>query len=55
LKNAGIESIRLFGQGYNIALFCVRQGLNPQYNFSGSTDFAYTPNRVISGGINIKF
>jgi len=55
LKNAGIESIRLFGQGDNIALFSVRQGLNPQYNFSGSTDFAYTPNRIISGGINIKF
>ena len=55
LKNAGIETIRLFAQGDNIALFSARQGLNPQYNFSGSTDFAYTPNRVISGGINIKF
>jgi hypothetical protein len=55
LKNAGIESIRFFAQGDNLAIFSARQGLNPQYNFSGSTDFAYTPNRVISGGLNIKF
>jgi hypothetical protein len=55
LKNAGVETIRLFAQGDNLAIFSARQGLNPQYNFSGSTDFAYTPNRVISGGINIKF
>lgn len=55
LKSIGLESIRVFAQGDNIAIFSARQGLNPQYNFTGSTNFAYTPNRVISGGINIKF
>ncbi len=55
LKSIGLESVRVFAQGDNIALYSARQGLNPQYNFSGSTDFVYTPNRVISGGFNVKF
>lgn len=51
----GVQSIRVFAQGDNLAVFSARQGLNPQYNFTGSTDFAYTPNRVISAGVNIRF
>mgnify|MGYP001165960979 CR=1 FL=1 len=55
LKNIGLETIRVFTQGDNLAVFAARKGLNPQMNFSGSTDFVYTPNRVISAGINVKF
>ncbi len=55
LKNIGLETIRVFAQGDNLAVFAARKGLNPQMNFSGSTDFVYTPNRVISAGINVKF
>ncbi len=54
-KRLGIESVRIFAQGDNIAIFSARQGLNPQYNFSGSTDFVYTPTRTISAGLNLKF
>lgn len=53
--NIGINSLRLFAQGDNLAIFSAREGLNPQQNFSGSTDFVYTPSRVISAGLNIKF
>lgn len=55
IANVGIESIRVFAQGDNLALFSARQGLNPQYDFEGTTSYVYTPNRVISGGINIRF
>ncbi len=55
LKSKGLESIRIFAQGDNLAIFSARQGLNPQYNFTGSTDFVYTPNRIISSGIHVKF
>ncbi len=55
LRTLGLESARIFVQGDNLYLFSHRQGMNPQYNFSGSTDFAYTPNRIISAGINVKF
>ena len=54
LKNAGIESIRIFAQGDNLAIFSARQGLN-----LGMTSVdqltSLIPNRVISGGLNIKF
>ena len=55
LQNIGLETIRVFAQGDNLKVFAARDGLNPQQNFSGSTDFVYTPNRVISAGINVKF
>lgn len=55
LRSLGLESARVFVQGDNLYLFSHRQGMNPQYNFTGSTDFAYTPNRIVSVGINVKF
>lgn len=51
----GLKSIRVFAQGDNLAIFSARQGLNPQYNFSGTTDYVYTPNKTISAGVNLKF
>ncbi len=55
LKKYGLNSVRVFMQGDNLAIFSARKGLNPQYNFSGSTDFVYSPNRTISGGVNVRF
>ena len=55
LKKLGLESIRIFVQGDNFYLFTHRQGLNPQFNFTGNTDYTYTPNKTISVGLNIKF
>lgn len=51
----GLKSIRVFAQGDNLAIFSARQGMNPQYNFSGTTDYVYTPNKTISAGVNLKF
>lgn len=55
LKRAGLSSLRYFIQGENLAIFSARQGLNPQFNFTGTTDYAYTPNRIVSMGINLNF
>lgn len=54
-NNIRISSIRVFAQGDNLAVFSARKGLNPQYNFTGTTDYVYTPNRTISAGVNVKF
>ncbi|WP_343536643.1 SusC/RagA family TonB-linked outer membrane protein [Sphingobacterium thalpophilum] len=51
----GLKGIRVFVQGDNLAIFSARQGLNPQYNFTGTTSYVYTPNKTISGGVNLKF
>lgn len=55
LKTLGLETIRIFAQGDNLYLFTHRKGLDPQYNFTGTTDFVYSPNKVITFGFNVKF
>nr|MCR5004177.1 SusC/RagA family TonB-linked outer membrane protein [Bacteroidales bacterium] len=55
LKKLDIESLRLFATLDNIALFSHLDGMDPQYSFTGSTSYTYTPTRVISAGIDLKF
>jgi len=55
VKSIGLKSIRVFAQGDNLAVFSARQGLNPQFNFTGTTDYVYSPNKTISAGVNLKF
>ena len=54
-NKAGIKSLRLFATGDNIALFSKIQGLNPQYDTTGGTSWAYTPTRTFSLGVDINF
>ena len=54
-KAAGIKSLRFFATGDNLWIFTKLNGLNPQYNISGGTSWAYTPTRTISLGIDINF
>ncbi|MCR4825092.1 MAG: TonB-dependent receptor [Bacteroidales bacterium] len=54
-QQAGIKSLRLFATGDNLWLFTKLNGLNPQYNMTGGTSWAYTPTRTISLGIDINF
>jgi TonB-linked SusC/RagA family outer membrane protein len=55
LQKAGIESIRAFVSFDNLALFSHLDGLNPQHNFTGSTNYAYTPVRTSLLGFELKF
>ena len=52
---AGIKSLRIFALGDNLFLFTKLKGMNPQYNTTGGTSWAYTPTRAISLGIDINF
>ena len=54
-QKAGIKSLRLFATGDNIALFSKLNGLNPQYNYTGGTSWAYTPTRAFTVGVDINF
>lgn len=49
------ESVRVFGTADNLAVFSHLDGMDPQYNFSGGTDYTYTPSKTISFGIDIRF
>ena len=55
LQRANLNSVRVFGSVDNVALFSHLQGMDPQYNFSGSTDYSYTPNRTWSLGVEVNF
>lgn len=55
LQTIGVESLRLFTTVENLYLFSHLQGMDPQYNFTGTTDYVYTPSRTVAVGIDIKF
>lgn len=55
LQNVGIESVRAYVAVDNLAIFSHLDGMNPQFNFAGSTDFSYTPVRTSLFGIELKF
>lgn len=55
LQNVGIESLRAYIAFDNVALFSHLDGMNPQHNFSGSTNFSYTPVRTSLLGVELKF
>ena len=55
LNKVNMNSVRVFASVDNLALFTHLQGMDPQYNFSGSTDYVYTPNKTWSLGIEVNF
>jgi TonB-linked SusC/RagA family outer membrane protein len=55
LQNVGIQSMRAYVALDNVALFSYLDGMDPQHNFSGSTNFSYTPVRTNLVGIELKF
>jgi len=55
LRVIGLKHLRVYASGDNLALFTHLKGMDPQYSLSGGTGYAYTPSRVISFGVDVKF
>ncbi len=55
MKAINMQSIRFTLSGDNLYLFSAKKGMDPQYNFSGSTGYTYTPERTVSFGVEINF
>jgi hypothetical protein len=55
LRTVGIERFRAYVSFDNLALFSHLDGMNPQHNFTGGTDFTYTPVGTSLLGIELKF
>ena len=55
MQKARLGSVRVFASVDNLALFTHLQGMDPQYNFSGQTNYAYTPNKTWSLGFEVNF
>ena len=54
-RKAGLQSARVFATADNLYLFSHLDGMDPQYNFSGGTDYTYTPNKTVAFGVDINF
>lgn len=51
----GVSLLRVYVTLDNMALFNYLDGMDPQYNFSGSTDYVYSPNKTYTVGLNLNF
>jgi TonB-linked SusC/RagA family outer membrane protein len=52
----GISTLRVYVSMENVWYLSARQGLDPRYSFTGSTNNqVYSPIRTISGGVTIQF
>jgi len=54
-SKVGMSRARVYISGENLFLINARKGMNVQQNFSGTTSNVYTPNRVVTLGLNVKF
>ena len=55
ISKAGLSNVRVFTSVDNLALWTHLDGMDPQYSFSGSTDYVYSPNKTWSFGLEVKF
>ena len=55
ISKAGLQNVRVFASVDNLALFTHLDGMDPQYNFSGGTNYDYAPNRTWTLGFEVKF
>ena len=55
LKKAGMQSLRLSATADNVFILTHLKGMDPQYDFTGGTNFGYVPTRTISFGIDVTF
>jgi TonB-linked SusC/RagA family outer membrane protein len=55
LDKVDIQTLRVFASADNLYLFSHLDGMDPQYNFSGGTSYSYSPSRIITIGLNLKF
>ncbi|NLK80001.1 MAG: hypothetical protein GX281_04720, partial [Bacteroidales bacterium] len=54
-KKMGVSLLRIYITLDNMTMFNYLNGMDPQYNFSGSTDYVYSPNKTYTIGLNLNF
>lgn len=54
-KTIKLETVRIAASAENVLLFTHLKGMDPQFNFSGGTNFGYVPPRIVSLGLEVKF
>jgi len=55
LSRLKVGQLKFYVSGENLAVISKRKGLNPAESFNGTNSAVYTPNRVLSAGLNVSF
>ena len=55
MKNLGLETLRVYGAGDNLAIVTARKGLDPRRGFASAATGGYSAIRNISGGLKVVF
>ena len=55
MNKIGIDAIKVFASADNVALFTNLNGMDPQYNFTGGTNYDYSPNKTYTIGLEVNF
>ena len=55
VSKASLNGVKVYGSFDNVALFSHLEGMDPQYNFSGSTTYSYSPNKTLTMGVEVNF
>ena len=55
IENIGLSNAQIYTSAENVFSLNARKVFNIQQEFSGNTSNVYTPSRVISLGLNLKF
>lgn len=55
MKKIGFESLRVTASADNVFMLTHLKGMNPQYDFTGTTGFTYVPVRTVTFGLDVKF
>lgn len=55
VSTIGLAGVRVFGSVDNLCLWSHLDGMDPQYSFTGSTNYDYVPNKTWTIGLEVKF
>ena len=55
MHKIGLMGGKVFASADNVALFTHLNGMDPQYNFTGGTNYDYSPNKTYTLGIELNF
>ncbi len=54
-QQIGINNLRVYVAGENLAIWNENEGMDPQHSFTGVTDHTYVPIRTLTFGVNLTF
>ncbi len=55
INKIGVQGAKVFASADNLCLFTHLKGMDPQYNFTGGTNYDYSPNRTYTIGLEVNF